>query len=610
MTFKPSWVEKCELRMSKLSALAKLRSQKKSNEGNKSVDILNRLTGDTPTPVSRESVPRKLVIKEIPKPKIPTPSLTKPDDTPNKRKLDINYDLSVDTSLIVEAKIYHETQKRHKIDPSLYRLITNELDIETVKKNFSKESPDDKIENAQKQAFNQNFKSLSVEDKPKVKDQKKIDTSKISKIYSKPHKSFVVIGHVDAGKSTLMGRILLDLGIVDIKTLNKLIKESESIGKGSFALAWVMDQTSEERARGVTIDIVSTNFETSKTRFTAIDAPGHKDFVPQMINGVCQSDFALLIVDSITGEFESGFNSSGQTKEHTIIARNLGVEKLCVVVNKLDKENWSENRFEFIVDTMKDYLINDIGYTESQIDFIPLSGLSGNNVIKRESIAEFNWYKGPSLIEYLENIEISTSTVEEITQEPFNLVINDIIEGTNEVQIIGKIISGSISNGDTIKILPLDQSLKITKLKNDGKAVEFGIKGEIVELSVNKKQLENLDDVVIGDIITNSTKVETVQTFECELSLFNLTKPLLIGTPFILFRSNFNLPCKLTKIVSTNGRKRKHLISNQQAVVQITIDSNRLLPLCKFDDDPILGKVVIRKEGTTIGAGKITNLSN
>ncbi|CAH6719261.1 elongation factor 1 alpha-like protein [[Candida] jaroonii] len=603
--------------MSKLSALAKLRSQKKSNEGNKSVDILNRLTGDSPTPISRESIPRKLIIKENkPEPEInevkeiPTKSI--PNDTP-KRKLDIDYSLSVDTSLMVEAKVYHETQKRHKINPSLYRLITNELDIETVKKNFSKESPDDKIENAQKQAFNQNFKNLTVDEKPKevkVKDQKKIDTSKISKIYSKPHKSFVVIGHVDAGKSTLMGRILLDLGIVDIKTLNKLIKESESIGKGSFALAWVMDQTSEERARGVTIDIVSTNFETSKTRFTAIDAPGHKDFVPQMINGVCQSDFALLIVDSITGEFESGFNSSGQTKEHTIIARNSGVEKLCVVVNKLDKENWSEHRFEFIVDTMKDYLINEIGYEESQIDFIPLSGLSGNNVIKRESIDDFNWYKGPSLIEYLEDIEISTSTTDEITKEPFNLVINDIIEATNEVQIIGKIISGSISNGDAIKILPLDQTLKITKLKNDGKTVEFGIKGEIVELSVNKKQLENLDDVVIGDIITNSTKVETVETFECELSLFNLTKPLLIGTPFILFRSNFNLPCKLTKIVSTNGRKRKHLISNQQAVVQITIDSNRLLPLCKFDDDPILGKVVIRKEGTTIGAGKITKLSD
>lgn len=603
--------------MSKLSALAKLRSQKKSNEGNKSVDILNRLTGDSPTPISRESIPRKLIIKENkPEPEInevkEIPTKLIPNDTP-KRKLDIDYSLSVDTSLMVEAKVYHETQKRHKINPSLYRLITNELDIETVKKNFSKESPDDKIENAQKQAFNQNFKNLTVDEKPKevkVKDQKKIDTSKISKIYSKPHKSFVVIGHVDAGKSTLMGRILLDLGIVDIKTLNKLIKESESIGKGSFALAWVMDQTSEERARGVTIDIVSTNFETSKTRFTAIDAPGHKDFVPQMINGVCQSDFALLIVDSITGEFESGFNSSGQTKEHTIIARNSGVEKLCVVVNKLDKENWSEHRFEFIVDTMKDYLINEIGYEESQIDFIPLSGLSGNNVIKRESIDDFNWYKGPSLIEYLEDIEISTSTTDEITKEPFNLVINDIIEATNEVQIIGKIISGSISNGDAIKILPLDQTLKITKLKNDGKTVEFGIKGEIVELSVNKKQLENLDDVVIGDIITNSTKVETVETFECELSLFNLTKPLLIGTPFILFRSNFNLPCKLTKIVSTNGRKRKHLISNQQAVVQITIDSNRLLPLCKFDDDPILGKVVIRKEGTTIGAGKITKLSD
>lgn len=625
--------------MSKLAALAKKRAHNASTGDNKNVDILNRLTSDKDPDPSLSSVRRSNILKQRnrirePEPCLPTkPEIQRPKEAESETPLDsdtepnpfeLQWNVSFDNSLITASKVFFidgsEPKKRRRLDDDIYKLITNkDLPIETVKtaeQNFKTESPDDKVQNAQKQAFN-DFKKLDITDSlPKQTIKVNPDDLKSNPLFQKPHKSFVVIGHVDAGKSTLMGRMLLDLNVVDLKTVNKLIKESENIGKGSFALAWLMDQTSEERSRGVTVDIVATNFETSKTRFTAIDAPGHRDFVPQMINGVCQADLALLIVDSITGEFESGFQLDGQTKEHTLIARNLGIQKICCIINKLDKEEWSELRFDYIKNQLLDYLVNDIGFTEGNIEFIPLSGLTGNNVIKRQSMPQFEWYQGPTLLEYLDNVnagEDVDESVQRLFTEPFNLVINDILDVSNqEFCVVGKILSGLIQTNDSLKCLPLNETLKVTKLKYNGKAINYSISGEIVELYFLKKTFkEKFDELSAGDILTNSDKVKSVSKFECKLNLFNLTKPLLVGTPFVLFRNNLNVPAKLSGIISIDDgkkKKKKHLISNQDATVEITVDSDRLLPISKFEDSQLLGKVVIRKEGVTIGAGTVLNL--
>ncbi|EER31246.1 hypothetical protein CTRG_04976 [Candida tropicalis MYA-3404] len=650
--------------ISKLAALANARSKSNnlSSESTtttttttpRSVAILDRLTSTTPPSEHKKQLPRKPLIftkKQSTKETSPSPvpSSIPIATTTSKRETtpQIIFDIKLDESIVtrqpkrdVSIFLFHDRQpecveneqKRRRLYDSIFHPITNlNLSLEKitkVKENFAKPSPDDVVLEAQKQAF-EGVKNLKItpdqqqSKKPKeTKPFKKIDIAKeiaSSSDYIKPRKSFVVIGHVDAGKSTLMGRLLFDFGIVDAKTVNKLVKEAEKAGKGSFALAWVMDQTEEERSHGVTVDICATDFETSTTKFTAIDAPGHKDFVPQMIGGVSQADFALLVVDSISGEFEAGFALDGQTKEHTILAKNFGIEKICVAVNKMDKEDWNENRFDAIKTQMTEFLTGpDVEFRPDQIDFVPISGLTGNNVVKRDdSIQEFKWYNGPTLAQYIENVELE-KTSDKVTSEPFFVSVHDVYKDKGELKVSGKISSGVISAGETIVALPSHESLQVQSLKVSKKPVDFAISGELTHFAFKTSHLENEDSdpIRIGDLLTKpGSPVKTVNKFIASLHLFNMDKPLLVGMPFVLFRNNTQVPARVSKIIEiVNSKKKKkkilHLVSRQTAIVEIELDGNKTLPLTKYEDNKILGRIVIRREGVTIGAGTVVDFSS
>lgn len=650
--------------ISKLAALANARSKSNnlSSESTtttttttpRSVAILDRLTSTTPPSEHKKQLPRKplnFTKKQSTKETSPSPvpSLIPIATTTLKRETtpQIIFDIKLDESIVtrqpkrdVSIFLFHDRQpecveneqKRRRLYDSIFHPITNlNLSLEKitkVKENFAKPSPDDVVLEAQKQAF-EGVKNLKItpdqqqSKKPKeTKPFKKIDIAKeiaSSSDYIKPRKSFVVIGHVDAGKSTLMGRLLFDFGIVDAKTVNKLVKEAEKAGKGSFALAWVMDQTEEERSHGVTVDICATDFETSTTKFTAIDAPGHKDFVPQMIGGVSQADFALLVVDSISGEFEAGFALDGQTKEHTILAKNFGIEKICVAVNKMDKEDWNENRFDAIKTQMTEFLTGpDVEFRPDQIEFVPISGLTGNNVVKRDdSIQEFKWYNGPTLAQYIENVELE-KTSDKVTSEPFFVSVHDVYKDKGELKVSGKISSGVISAGETIVALPSHESLQVQSLKVSKKPVDFAISGELTHFAFKTSHLENEDSdpIRIGDLLTKpGSPVKTVNKFIASLHLFNMDKPLLVGMPFVLFRNNTQVPARVSKIIEiVNSKKKKkkilHLVSRQTAIVEIELDGNKTLPLTKYEDNKILGRIVIRREGVTIGAGTVVDFSS
>jgi elongation factor 1-alpha len=220
---------------------------------------------------------------------------------------------------------------------------------------------------------------------------------------AKPHLSLVVIGHVDCGKSTTTGHLIYQLGGIDKRTIEKFEKEAAELGKRSFKYAWVLDNLKAERERGITIDIALWKFESPKYSFTVIDAPGHRDFIKNMITGTSQADVALLIVDASKGGFEAGISKDGQTREHALLAHTLGVKQMIVGVNKMDDRSvrFSQERFNEIKQEVSAYLKN-LGYKPAKIPFVPISGWFGDNMIDRST--NMPWYKGPFLLEALDEV--------------------------------------------------------------------------------------------------------------------------------------------------------------------------------------------------------------
>jgi elongation factor 1 alpha-like protein len=213
----------------------------------------------------------------------------------------------------------------------------------------------------------------------------------------------VVLGHVDAGKSTLMGQVLLQLDYVQKRTIAKYQKQAAELGKASFALAWVMDEDESERERGVTMELATKFISTPRHDLVILDAPGHADFIPSMITGAASADVGILVVAATRGEFEAGFHvGGGQTREHVVLARGLGVSQLIVAVNKLDAVEWNRDRFLEIKSSLLPFLTSN-GFAQKRIRFIPISGLTGENVKTRSSELLANWYNGPTLLDAIDS---------------------------------------------------------------------------------------------------------------------------------------------------------------------------------------------------------------
>merc|ERR1712098_346917 len=209
----------------------------------------------------------------------------------------------------------------------------------------------------------------------------------------KMHINVVVIGHVDSGKSTTTGHLIYKCGGIDKRTIEKFEKEAAELGKGSFKYAWVLDKLKSERERGITIDIALWKFETPKYYVTIIDAPGHRDFIKNMITGTSQADCGVLIIASGTGEFEAGISKNGQTREHALLAYTLGVKQLIVACNKMDSTEppCSQARFEEISKEVSNF-IKKVGYNPAAVPFVPISGWHGDNMIQPST--NMSWYKG------------------------------------------------------------------------------------------------------------------------------------------------------------------------------------------------------------------------
>ena len=268
----------------------------------------------------------------------------------------------------------------------------------------------------------------------------------------KVHVSLVVIGHVDSGKSTSTGHLIYKCGGIDKRTIEKFEKEAEEMGKASFKYAWVLDKLKAERERGITIDIALWKFESEKSVFTIIDAPGHRDFIKNMITGTSQADVAILMIASPSGEFEAGWSKEGQTREHALLAFTMGVKQMICCCNKMDSAKYSEARYLEIKAEVSIYL-KQVGYKIDTVPFIPISGWVGDNML--EASENMTWYKGPCLLEALDAIKPPKRP----TLKPLRLPLQDVykISGIGTVPV-GRVETGVIKPAMNITFGPLGTS--------------------------------------------------------------------------------------------------------------------------------------------------------
>ncbi|KAK1143276.1 hypothetical protein N8T08_006803 [Aspergillus melleus] len=478
---------------------------------------------------------------------------------------------------------------------------------------FTGPSPDDVVLNAQSSAKGMKSKqaasksasdkktqgdlaggmgNLTVEEKVNVKSKNLDVLSEYKKSQRKKAMNFAVIGHVDAGKSTLMGRLLADLKAIDQRTLDKYRREAEKIGKGSFALAWVLDQGTEERARGVTIDIATNKFETEKTVFTIVDAPGHRDFVPNMIAGASQADFAVLVIDSSIGNFESGLK--GQTKEHALLVRSMGVQRIIIAVNKMDSVQWDKGRFEEIEQQVSSFLTT-AGFQAKSISFVPCSGISGDNVNRRSEDPNVSWYHGRTLVEELEATEPNSHALE----KPLRMTIGDVFRGSvqNPLSISGRLDAGSLQIGDQILTMPSGEKATIRSLEVDGEPSDWAVAGQNVVLN-----LVNIDPIHLrsGDVICRpSAPISNITTFTTKVLAFDHLMPSMVD----VHRGRLHVPGRISKLVATLDKGTGEVVKKRPKVVapgtvaRIEVEMDRAVPL----EAPT--RIVLRAGGDTVAAG-------
>lgn len=421
--------------------------------------------------------------------------------------------------------------------------------------------------------------------------------------------NLVVIGHVDAGKSTLMGHLLYLLGHVNKRTMHKYEQESKKAGKASFAYAWVLDETGEERQRGVTMDVGMTKFETKSKVITLMDAPGHKDFIPNMITGAAQADVAILVVDASRGEFEAGFEAGGQTREHALLVRSLGVTQLAVAVNKMDQVNWQQDRFREVTSKLGHFL-KQAGFKESDVSYIPTSGLSGENLAKSSQVAELtSWYKGPCLIDQIDSFKAPQRSVD----KPFRLCASDVFKDQGSgFCVTGKIEAGYVQTGDRILAMPPNETCTVKGITLHDEAVDWAAAGDHVSLTLTGMDIIKIN---VGCVFCSPVEpIKACTRFRARVLIFNFDVPITQGFPVIIHYQTVSEPATIRKLISVlhkstgevTKKKPKCLTKGMNAVIEL--QTQRPVALELYKDFKELGRFMLRYSGSSIAAGVVTEI--
>merc|ERR1712186_90332 len=292
------------------------------------------------------------------------------------------------------------------------------------------------------------------------------------------------------------GHLIYKCGGIDKRTIEKFEKESAEMGKSSFKYAWVLDKLKAERERGITIDIALWKFETTKYYFTIIDAPGHRDFIKNMITGTSQADVAILVIASGVGEFEAGYAKTGQTREHALLAFTLGVRQMICLINKMDDKSvkYSKSRYQEIVSEMKKFL-KTVGFKPKKIPFIPISGWVGDNML--EPSKNMPWYKGPYVLKALDSIKPPKRPVD----KPLRLPLQDVykIGGIGTVPV-GRVETGVLKPGMSVAFAPAMLSTEVKSVEMHHESMEEAKPGDNVGFNVKNISLKQIRrGMVAGD---------------------------------------------------------------------------------------------------------------
>jgi len=423
--------------------------------------------------------------------------------------------------------------------------------------------------------------------------------------------NLVVIGHVDSGKSTSTGHLIYKCGGIDERTIKKYEKEAEEMGKGTFKYAWVLDKLKAERERGITIDIALWKFESDKRIFTIIDAPGHRDFIKNMITGTSQADAAVLMIASDKGGFEAGFSKDGQTREHALLAQTMGVKQMICCCNKMDDSSvkYDEKRYKEITDEMKTFL-KKVGYNPDKIPFIPISGWCGDNMVGIEDENGKNnmpWYKGPTLLEALDAL----NPPKRPSDKPLRLPLQDVykIGGVGTVPV-GRVETGQLKAGMVCCFAPPGHTTEVKSVEMHHEVVDAAFPGDNVGFNIKGLSVKDIKRGYVASDSKNDPAADT-EMFLAQVIVLNHPGQIHNGYSPVLDCHTSHIACKFSKIRSKvdkrNGKvleEEPQFIKSQEAAM-VELVPQKPMVVEAFSSYAPLGRFAVRDMKQTVAVGVI-----
>ncbi|KAJ2768025.1 translation termination factor GTPase eRF3, partial [Coemansia nantahalensis] len=425
----------------------------------------------------------------------------------------------------------------------------------------------------------------------------------------KEHLNIIFIGHVDAGKSTLGGNILYLTDMVDKRTMEKYEREAKEAGRESWYLSWALDTNQEERDKGKTVECGRAFFETAKRRYTILDAPGHKNFVPSMLGGAAQADVGVLVISARRGEFETGFERGGQTREHAILAKTSGVRRLIVAINKMDDQTveWDQGRYNDIVAKLTPFLKKTAGYNpKTDVIFLPISGFTGAGVKNRVG-SDCPWYTGPSLLETLDGMQ----AIDRKINGPLRIPISERYNDMGAI-VSGKIESGHIKVNQKVVIMPERRACEVAQILGEGESKEeMAVCGDNVRIKLRGIEEDYIQN---GHVLVDAkAQCGSTRAFIAQVKILDTKNILTSGYRSVLHVHTSIEECGMTKLLhklNEKGQKSRlpppFVKRGDSAIVRIEVA--KLLCVETFKDFPQLGRFTLRDEGKTVAIGKILKL--